>query len=476
MYSAVNFPPSLLSHIKTILPTSLCLDEFIHTCQQPLRKSIRVNTLKISVADFVAHAKHLDWQLTPVPWCQEGFWLTRPVEQDARIPLGNTPEHLLGLFYIQEASSMLPPQALLQDGAPTLVLDMAAAPGSKTTQLGAMMCNHGMLVANELSSSRIKSMVANIQRMGVTNTAISHFDGQVFGQWLPNTFDAVLLDAPCGGEGVIRKDPNALKNWSPQAVAEASALQKKLIESAFHALKLGGILVYSTCTLNSWENQQVCRHLLEQFPGAVNVLPLDTLFEGASQALTPEGYLHVWPQIYDSEGFFVARFQKTKLVPQPSPPQRQAKFPFSLASGKQQRALVDYLEKRFGCTLPQDGMVYVRNNDYWWFPPQFEPLQQRFRFDRIGLKIATLHGQTFRLSHEAAMALGGQFSNARIELDDTQLGYFFQGRDIFFERELTAGEVLVTYKGYPVGLGKGIGARLKNALPRELVRDDALKV
>ncbi len=128
-------------------------------------------------------------------------------------------------------------------------------------------------------------------------------------------FDAILLDAPCSGEGVVRKDPDALKNWSPESNQEIAATQRELIDSAFHALRPGGTLVYSTCTLNREENESVCLWLKETYPDAVEFLPLGDLFPGANKALTEEGFLHVFPQIYDCEGFFVARLRKTQAIP-----------------------------------------------------------------------------------------------------------------------------------------------------------------
>ncbi|MEZ9706900.1 16S rRNA (cytosine(1407)-C(5))-methyltransferase RsmF, partial [Vibrio breoganii] len=134
-----------------------------------------------------------------VPWCETGFWITA---DESEAPLGNTAEHMSGLFYIQEASSMMPPSALFQGEADyQAVLDTAAAPGSKTTQIAALMNNRGVLVANEYAASRVKVLHANIERCGVRNAALSNFDGRVFGGWLPEQFDAVLLDAPCSGEG-----------------------------------------------------------------------------------------------------------------------------------------------------------------------------------------------------------------------------------------------------------------------------------
>ena len=169
---------------------------------------------------------------------------------------------------------------------------------------------------------------ANISRCGISNVALTHFDGRVFGAAVPEMFDAILLDAPCSGEGVVRKDPDALKNWSPESNQEIAATQRELIDSAFHALRPGGTLVYSTCTLNQEENEAVCLWLKETYPDAVEFLPLGDLFPGANKALTEEGFLHVFPQIYDCEGFFVvARLRKTQAIPAlPAPKYKVGNF------------------------------------------------------------------------------------------------------------------------------------------------------
>ncbi len=323
---AVYFPDAFLTQMREAMPSTLSFDEFISACQRPLRRSIRINTLKISVADFLALIAPYGWSLTPIPWCHEGFWIERDDEE--ALPLGSTAEHLSGLFYIQEASSMLPVAALFaDDNHPQRVMDMAAAPGSKTTQIAARMGNRGAILANEFSASRVKVLHANISRCGIANTALTHFDGRVFGAALPEMFDAILLDAPCSGEGVVRKDPDALKNWSPESNLDIAATQRELLDSAFHALRPGGTLVYSTCTLNRQENEAVCLWLKETYADAVEFLPLGDLFPDADRALTPEGFLHVFPQIYDCEGFFVARLRKMSSLPaMPAPGIKWGRF------------------------------------------------------------------------------------------------------------------------------------------------------
>ena len=457
--------------MREALPSHLSLDDFIAACQRPLRRSIRVNTLKISVEDFLALVAPYSWQLTPVPWCAEGFWIERD-DEDA-VPLGSTAEHLSGLFYIQEASSMLPVAALFADGnSPERVMDVAAAPGSKTTQIAARMGNRGAILANEFSASRVKVLHANISRCGIHNVALTHFDGRVFGAALPEAFDAILLDAPCSGEGVVRKDPDALKNWSVESNLEIAATQRELIESAFHALRPGGTLVYSTCTLNRDENEDVCLWLKAQYPDAVEFLPLDDLFASAQEAVTPEGFLHVFPQIYDCEGFFVARLRKTQAVaPLPAPKFKVGNFPFAPLKGRDAAQLVAAAEK-IGLVWDESLRLWMRDKEVWLFPAEIEPLIGKVRFSRIGIRLAEVHNKGYRWQHEAVIALAGRENTFALTHQEAEEWY--RGRDVYPDSTPSGDEVIVTYQGYPLGLAKKVGSRLKNSYPRELVRDGRL--
>ncbi|QCR36338.1 16S rRNA (cytosine(1407)-C(5))-methyltransferase RsmF [Nissabacter sp. SGAir0207] len=465
-------PPEFLTATRAIMPAELDMEGFIAACQRPLRSSLRVNTLKISVADFQTLAARYGWQLAPIPWCEEGFWIERMDDESLR--LGNMLEHLAGLFYIQEASSMLPVSALFNDGVePERVLDVAAAPGSKTTQIAARMGNLGGIVANEYSASRVKVLHANISRCGVSNTALTHFDGRVFGAALPESFDAILLDAPCSGEGVVRKDPDAMSNWSPESILSIAATQRELIDSAFHALKPGGVLVYSTCTLNAQENQEVCRWLLARYPEAVSVEPLNGLFPEAARAATPEGFLHVFPQIFDSEGFFVARLRKTAAVaPLPVPGYKVGAFPFAPLPGKE-RALLEQAAGAAGLPLPATHALWQRDKEIWLFPEALAPLFGKVRFSRIGLKLAERFPKGYRWQHEAVIALADAAGHATLALDAELAQAWFMGRDLYPESLPAGDDFILTYCGQPVGLAKRIGSRIKNALPRELVRDGA---
>lgn len=475
MHSGVYIPEEFINHIKAILPSHLKMEDFIRCCQQPLRKCIRVNTLKISIDEFLQRVAPLHWQLTPVPWCETGFWIQRPDEQENNLPLGNTAQHMAGLFYIQEASSMMPPETLFdQLTSMDMVLDMTAAPGSKSTQIAAKMNNQGLLVANELSASRIKSLSANLQRCGVSNTAISHFDASVFGRWLPETFDAILLDAPCSGEGGVRKDADALKNWSVSHLNDIASIQKQLIISAFNALKSGGELVYSTCTLNQQENQQVIQHLQQTFPNDVEIIKLDALFPRADDCVTDEGFLHVWPQVFDSEGFFVAKIRKIHGGSHEPAPAKYGKFPFTPSSRKDASALQDYLAEQFSLSLNKHYSVYQRDKEFWLFPTAYLPVAEKMRFQRAGVKIADQHRNGFRITHEFVLAWGQQAEKNKQHLNESQLVSFYKGQDFAVDALVGTGEQILCYQDSPVGLGKVVKGKIKNGLPRELVRDNKL--
>ncbi|QIZ76549.1 16S rRNA (cytosine(1407)-C(5))-methyltransferase RsmF [Ferrimonas lipolytica] len=464
----VDFPQAFLDLIESTMPAHLTLDEFVRYSQLPLRRSIRVNTLKISVEDFNQRMTKKGWRLTPVPWCQQGFWLDG--EQDD-IALGNIPEHLAGLFYIQEASSMMPPFALFHFlNQPEYVLDVASAPGSKTSQIAALMDNSGLLIANEYSSSRVKVLHSNLQRLGVRNVALTHFDGHVFGPTLPEQFDAILLDAPCGGEGTVRKDPDAMRNWSLQSIDEITQVQRGLIDSAFCALKSGGVMVYSTCTLNRQENHDVCNYLKAQYPDQVEFLSLADLFPGAEQSCGAEGFLHIWPQIYDSEGFFVAAIRKTGSVDSTYIKPRLGNFPFKPADAEVTAQITNYLEQQLGITVPADGVVMARDAELWWFPQNLMPLLDKIRLQRLGVKLADVHKKGFRTHHQAVLALPCDQTRC-VELTLEQAEQYLMGRDIPMGEAGGKGETIVCLDGTVLGLAKWINSRLKNGLPRDLVKD-----
>lgn len=270
------------------------------------RKSIRVNTLKISVEKFKKEFSNL--KLKQIPWCKEGFFIN-----SSRTDLGNLFGHSMGYFYVQEASSMVPVEALTPKNE--FILDMAAAPGSKTTQMAAKMGNKGMIVANDSSYTRLRALTMNLQRSGVTNTIISLMEGRFFSKF---EFDKILLDAPCSGTGTLRKSPNTIKEWYPNIAKRVAGVQKQLIKTAFNNLKVGGTLVYSTCTLEPEENEGIISYLLEEFSDAklekinvgINSSKPILEFEGKEFNKEVKKCLRIWPQDNDTDGFFVAKIKK----------------------------------------------------------------------------------------------------------------------------------------------------------------------
>jgi len=461
-------PSQFLEHISSQLPSHLTMDDLIAACHKELRFSIRVNTLKGTVADFCLLMDQLDWSYQAIPWCHTGFWVELPPGSSAA---GKLPQHITGLFYIQEASSMLPPVALFSDNKKfEMVLDLAAAPGSKTTQIAALMANKGLLVANEYSSSRIKALHSNLQRMAVSNTLISHYDGHVHGEHLENCFDAVLIDAPCSGEGTVRKDPTAFKNWSLDHIEEISCVQRGLLRSAFMALKPGGELVYSTCALNFTENQQVCQFLLDEFKDLVEPINLADLFDGADKAVTEQGYLHIWPQLFDSEGFFIAKFRKLGPTNLAQPKPFKNKFPFSPVKGREATALLAQLDD-LGLAGIEQHNLYQREQEIWYFPSGIEQLTSRMKFQRLGIKLVELKGKNTVLEHHGATV----FSQPQLELTPEQLVEYLKGRDLPVNNEAKQkGLVFVGYQQQTIGMAKWVGSKIKNKLPRNLVNDDVV--
>ncbi len=279
-----------------------------------LRRSIRVNTLKISVEEL---KKRLEpkWNLTPIPWCKEGFWIEHKKQE--RRDIGNLPEHALGYFYTQEAASMIPP-VILDPQPGEIILDMAAAPGSKTTQIAQYMQNEGILIANDYTADRMKPLSINLQRMGISNTLVTKMHGQSFKR-AGIQFDRILVDAPCSGTGTIRKSLKTLLIWNPAMITRLSMTQKQLIDTAFQALKGGGTMVYSTCSLEPEEDEEVVDFLLNKY-GNAKLEPIDLNIKRSEPVLEFENKkynaeikkcLRIWPQDNDSEGFFVAEIKKS---------------------------------------------------------------------------------------------------------------------------------------------------------------------
>jgi len=282
-------------------------DEFYKYMAKPLRPSIRVNTLKARVEDVVESLSER-FELEPINWCEEGFFINTE-------DVGSTIEHQLGLIFSQEASSMIP--AVVLDPKPNmLVLDMAAAPGGKTTQIAQYMKNEGCIIANDVKVDRLNILISNLQRCGVLIARVTMKDGRFFRRF-KDKFDRVLLDAPCSNVGMIRKNFKYLKMWRLKDVISLSRLQKELIMAGYQALKPGGILVYATCTLDPLENEEVINHLIMNTDAEIINIDLPVRrtkpilkFEDKEYDKEIKKCLRIHPQDNDTEGFFIAKIMK----------------------------------------------------------------------------------------------------------------------------------------------------------------------
>jgi len=283
-------------------------------CLSFMKRSIRVNTIRASVESVRESISAKGWELVPIPWCSSGFWISHPDRRD----VGNLQEYKLGKIYVQEAVSMIPPLVLEAQPGET-VLDMCSAPGSKTTQIAMMMENKGLIVANDYRGLRITALGMNLQRCGITNTIITIMNGErISGK----SFDRVLVDAPCSGTGTIRKSLKTIRMWNANMVKKIANQQKKLILAGFDNLKVGGVLVYSTCSLEPEENEGMIDYLLKQrtnaevcvvseevLPGLVRGEPV-VFFEGKEYSSEVKKTIRVWPQDNDTGGFFIAKIVK----------------------------------------------------------------------------------------------------------------------------------------------------------------------
>jgi len=307
--------PAFEKRMKELLPSSADFSRFSEVIHVEPRSFIRCNTLKISPEDL---AKRLSkkWSVSqPFPKHEE----IMVVESDLGPgELGNAIEHILGYYYIQEISSMLPVLAL--DPNPgEFVLDLFAAPGSKTTQMAAKMENQGTIIANELKLDRVKILSSNLERTGVSNTIVTRHDAISFCSKLSNKtqikFDKILLDVPCSGEGTLRTSARTFKMWNPKMIKKLSRMQKKFFAFAIKLLKPGGTLVYSTCTHAPEENEEIVNFALKNFPVKVEeiTLPLKCrpgITEWQDKTFSQEvtKTCRIYPQDNDSEGFFISKF------------------------------------------------------------------------------------------------------------------------------------------------------------------------
>ena len=309
--------PLFIERMKSLLGKDF--DSYMDVLKKEPVRSLRCNTLKISVEDLKKRLEKKGWKIKQ-PF--KDFPEIMIVENElAPGELGRALEHLLGYYYIQEIVSMLP-FLVLNPKENEKILDLCASPGSKTTQIAARMNNTGLIIANEVKFGRIKILSANTERCGVMNMLITKRDGIALCKRFKEEnflFDKILLDAPCSGEGTIRSVPKGLEMWNIKTIENLSKLQKSLIASAIEILKPNGELVYSTCTHAPEENEEVIDFALKNFNVKIEKINLPIKIRQGILKWKERGYLEevkfscrIYPQDNDTEGFFIAKIRKEK--------------------------------------------------------------------------------------------------------------------------------------------------------------------
>jgi NOL1/NOP2/sun family putative RNA methylase len=443
-------------------------EAFLQAYHEPRAYGLRLNARKLDDLKIPRERLRELFRLEPVPWCSEGFYYapeTRP---------GPHPYHAAGLYYIQEPSAMT--SAELLDVRPgELVLDLAAAPGGKSTQIAARLDGKGLLVANEINPARARALVENIERMGIANAVVLNESPARLAKRFPGFFDAVMLDAPCSGEGMFRKNPDAVRHWSEAVVASCAALQAGILDEAAKMVRPGGRLVYSTCTFNREENEETIARFLQRRPDfelkrSVRLWPHRERGEGHFAALLVrrrDAYA-----VYSGEGT-----GRSADASRPAPGRRggfsRAPDPTVFARFRSfaEETLPGFSPDR---DLP-DGGPLVFAERLFWLPDgggRFDPhLLDGLRAIRPGLHLGEPAKDRFQPSHALALHLRLSAAVRTLEFaaDAPEVAAYLRGEALPADPALS-GWLLVAVDGLPLGWGKAVDGRINNRLPRGLRR------
>jgi len=463
----VPLPTAFAERMKHMLERDY--EAFAQSYAHPSMQGLRVNPLKIDPDRFQQISP---FSLSPVPWCRTGF-----IYSEGERP-GKHPYHAAGLYYLQEPSAMSVAETV--EAAPgETVLDLCAAPGGKTTQLAAAMNGDGLLVANEIHPTRVKALAENVERLGIGNAVVTNETPEKLADRFPQFFDRVLVDAPCSGEGMFRKLPEAIDEWSEQKVAECHRMQLDILDSAARMLKPGGILVYSTCTFAPLENEQSIAQFLERHP-EFELVPLPHVEHFApgvpawakpareDLALTAR----LWPHRLAGEGHYVAKLRKSPDADSAGPSPRKEKRRKAGAAGRKEAlavwhafaaeytpALLDEMGNEAAFQLFGEQLYYIPAPQLDW---------DGLKVVRTGLHLGTVKKNRFEPSH--ALALAAKPGDVRLTADfsaaDDAVIRYLRGESL--PREGDHGWTLVTVDGFPLGWAKQADHQLKNHYPKGL--------
>ena len=432
---------------------------YLEAMGTPPRRTVRLNTLKCPPERFAPLAPFARFDL---PFDPAGFTLVSSVA-------GRHPWHHAGLFYFQEASAMAP-VAVLDPKPGMRVLDLCAAPGGKSTQIASRLCGEGLLVSNEIVPARAKILLSNLERCGVRNALVTNEKPETLCARLPGYFDRVLVDAPCSGEGMFRREPAAAAEWTPETPAACARRQTAILGSAKDCVRAGGVLVYSTCTFSPEENEGVVDAFLRansdfvlEDIGAQHSFGRPGMPQAAGALPVLEGARRIFPQD-GGEGHFVARMRRVSGGEGAEPPAfGPSADPAAL---RLFRAFWDgqFSQAPYGVPAAAGDSLYLLPESL----PDFARL--RLRTLRAGVFAGRIKKGRFEPEHALYLA-AAPASLRRVcdfSLDSPLLRRFLLGEELEAPAGAPDGYTAVCAQGFPVGFGKVAAGRLKNHLPRGL--------
>jgi 16S rRNA C967 or C1407 C5-methylase (RsmB/RsmF family)/NOL1/NOP2/fmu family ribosome biogenesis protein len=445
---------------------------FLEALSEPRVRGLRLNPDKVSAGELSAL---LGVELKPVPWCPSGFLL------DHGPRFGAHPGHVAGLFYLQDPAAMSAVEVL--DPQPGWkVVDLAAAPGGKTTHLLSRVGADGLVFANEVVGRRLRPLHENLDRWGARSVVTAALDLERLAALAPGSFDAALLDAPCSGEALFRRDPELAARWSPSAVAGSARRQHRLLGLAARLVRPGGTLLYSTCTFEVEENEWQVAELLREQPGWEVVEAARRPGFERGVPLPPwstERTIRLWPHRAPGDGQFVARLRRREDGPADLPEPERGRIrwrpdrrPQTRDAGAERRLLSQWADFRAetapGLVLPE-GRPVVRGPQLYHLPVGAEELPLASGLlARAGTPLGTGRPALFHPSQALACLLGpGQVAHSvSWQAADERMEAYLRGETVDSPGE--DGWVLVCYERWGIGWGRRSGGVIKNLLPHHL--------
>ena len=427
-------PEAFLTRMKQQLGEEY--EEFLKSLERPRAVALRFNPLK-------GEQPRLPFVLDPVPWEPLGVYY------DPESRPGLHVYHEAGVYYLQEASAMAP-VALLDPQPGERICDLCAAPGGKTTQIAGRMMGEGFLLCNEINPKRAKILSRNMERMAVSNALVTNEHPANLAKRFPGFFDRVLVDAPCSGEGMFRKEEAAVTDWSQETVEMCARRQAEILHSAAQMVKPGGRLVYSTCTFAPEEDEGAVAAFLAEHPEfEAEVVEAPWFLPGEN------GSHRMWPHKLLGEGHFAAVLKKTGGEEEEIPASKGEKLP------KEWLAFA----KELGICLPEGKAVFFGQNLFW--APAELPELSRLKVLRLGLELGTVKKDRFEPAHALALWLRGCKNVQRYAADSEEMKAYIHGDVVPSEKK---GWCLVCADAYSIGWAKGDGRVLKNHYPKGLRR------